>query len=177
MSESSQAVIRSIALTTLTVLFAGIWGNDRPTHPTLAFLPPDQRTFVIALAGPPARDLLISKAASVASTRELRRSMQPRTIPAMSRTISVESGELAISKGTLSGHLSRLPMGLAIGDYRLVDSLGGVGWLHVRGLSNVVEGSVDDATLTTEVNGDRLSIIRVQSAAASTATRETPIRR
>ena len=84
MSEASQAVIRSIALAALSVLFAGVWGNDRPANPTLAFLPADQRTFVIA-APQPSLDAAVSRVASLAAVREVRRETGTKAIPTRPR--------------------------------------------------------------------------------------------
>lgn len=176
MSETSQSLIRALALAAFTAIFAGMWNNDRPTDPTLALrLPADQRSFVcqhvstapvFKLSGSPKTAKSVAKTTPLIPGKTVEVSAPPTQTVGMQqpRTISIEADGLMIPQAELTQHMNQLSLGIAAGDYRIVDSLGGVGWLHVVDGSQMSFTSTAAEMLITEIGDSIVRFIPVQHA-------------
>lgn len=182
MSETSQSVMRAVALVVLTAGFAGVWQNDRPADPSIArYVPADQRTFLLARAGSmptlapdqPAPEPVV--AANAGQSLLCAESTRPESAalgatPSLSRAISLDVSELMITQQELLRHLMQLPLGIAAGEYRIVDPQGGVGWLRVSGeMAPPIEGEARPV-LTTGCEGTAVHFIRVDRFGADALT-------
>jgi len=133
MNEMTQSISRVLALVALTALFAALWANDRPANAMALKSGPIPQGMVIVepewVPVPetePASETLEENVSSLQSP-ELK-----VQFGSQSKSIVIESAQLLIAREVLQSHLNQLPLGISAGDYRIVDSLGGVGWLHVR---------------------------------------------
>ncbi|MEW4490430.1 hypothetical protein AB1L42_20260 [Thalassoglobus sp. JC818] len=162
MVEASQSALRVVLLVTFSLLFAGLWANDRPQE-------------IMAQKEPMhSGSTLIGDDSSMTSMTELVTSLPPlEDIPTMEAeivlTISVETDGLTLSPADVSSHIRQLPIGMASGDYMIVDPHGGVGWLRIRGqVSTTVESSLH----STNVGDVCMRFIRVTPV--QVVSEETP---
>lgn len=169
MTDSSPALTRFVALIAMTAVFAGLWANDGPSRPAVRAAHAS-RTVLAAVS--PAEVTEFRLTAPISTTNS---AVQiGRTV----KTIAIESAHLNLSERELADHVGQLPMGIPAGDYRIVDSQGGVGWLRVRfsepadGVSGIAAAST---LMTTCVGDDEVRFIRVRGT--QTAAIEASITR
>lgn len=160
MLEASHAVSRITALIAFSALFAGAWSLDRSPE-TLA-LRERPRTTPLVRTKPVPRPLV---ATPTSTTFAGRVEVTERRL-----TVSIEDESLQISPDVIERHLSQLPLGIAAGDYRIVDAQGGVGWLRVRG--GMATTGVPQ--LTTTVDEQPMRFIRIATPQVSDAQRRQP---
>ncbi|WP_437205526.1 hypothetical protein [Planctomicrobium sp. SH664] len=153
--EASQSTMRVLALFAATAFFAGLWNGDqqetaRPRPAMAGWIPYAPRD----VSGP---QLAVQDRTDglVAPLMEIRRGAQ-------TRTFSVEPDELSLTSAEISDHLAQLPIGLAAGDYRIVDDRGGVGWLRVRVNATGDVPDRGEGLLTTHSGGTGLKFLRVK---------------
>jgi hypothetical protein len=152
MLETSQPLVRAFALVAATALFAGIWANDRPQ------------------AAPAPRSIATRSRHSALGEKPAAQPASTMTVSlgTVSRTWTIDADALLIPASRFDQHVAQLPVGLPSGDYRIVDSLGGVGWLHVRSQGAVNLPLASSPLLTTLVEGEPVRFIRIVSAAIGT---------
>jgi len=133
MNETTQSISRLLALVAFTALFAGLWANDRPANAMALKTGPIPHGIVVI------EPEWIPVSETELTSAMLDKNVSTPQVPnldvqfgSQSKTITVESAQLLIAREVLQSHLNQLPLGISAGDYRIVDSLGGVGWLHVR---------------------------------------------
>jgi hypothetical protein len=161
MIDAPALISRLLALLAATALFAGMWSADRPVdaialrhgstkHAIVQrepeWIPLEESVRIAA----PVADHVISTALTL-------------NVGAASKTLTVESEGLAITAELLQQHLEQLPLGIPVGDYRIVDSLGGVGWLRVRSAA-AMHRSASTQLLTTSLGGAQVQFIRIAPA-------------
>lgn len=136
MLEGSQALIRIVALACTTIAFAAGWSNDQV--PALAGEPAAQPNpfvqFFNELNGQPAHE---SHARVVVE------------INGICKSFELETTSPHLQGEALREHLAQIPLGIAEGDYQIVDQDGQSGWLRVR--TNMPLTSNQNATLLTTV--------------------------
>lgn len=178
MPSISPVVSRTLALMVCTLLFAGVWSNDRPVAAMAMKTGPIPRGIVeqepewVPVSAP----LIASSAAPVPATPTAGTADLKVSRGSVSKSFRVESSSLLIAEEILQSHLNQLPLGLAVGDYRIVDSLGGVGWLHVRieGAESANAGrSSLPRLLTTTVDDGEMQFIPVKETAISSSPPRT----
>ncbi|MCA8995846.1 MAG: hypothetical protein KDA80_02645 [Planctomycetaceae bacterium] len=159
MTDASPALTRIASLIAMTAIFAGLWANDGPGSSAIASRPSLSEP-VVQIERTSAHDVQLTAISVEGTIKE----------------ISLETENLLVSKESLQNHLNQLPLGLPVGDYRMVDSLGGVGWLRVRISSNsgarLSDGRVDPL-LTTSTEDSQVRFIRVQKQIASSSLPRT----
>lgn len=178
MAETSQSAMRVISLVLFTALFAGAWANDEPREkmaqkelpkPTAIMSQEDVEQDV-----PVQPENVVSHVAQTA----------PKSVPVappleelqpvgigMTMTISVETEGLTLVDETVANHIQRLPLGIANGDYLMVDPLGGVGWLRIRGQQQQDGGEM---MLTTTIGESVVRYLRVTPVNAGTPIPNVP---
>ena len=161
MLESTQPVMRVVALVAFTALFAGLWNGDReawssqpPPAAMAQWVPhvPREMDNEPKLAGITGKHSEPQLASPVLEMR----------IGGVTKSFTIDSGDLALTAEMIPQHLAQLPMGIAGGDYRLVDSRGGVGWLHVRIEGET--GSGPGTQMVSHVDQMELRYLPVQTA-------------
>ncbi|QDT33672.1 hypothetical protein [Thalassoglobus polymorphus] len=172
MVEKSQSVMRVVSLVLFTMIFAGAWANDRPRE-------------VLAQKEMPKPSASISQEADTGATA-LAGAVSERTAPevvvpehvmpkpvleditpsefGMTMSISVETEGLTIKGKTVQQHIQKLPLGIANGDYLMVDPEGGVGWLRIRGQQKPDDRAI---TLSTQIGEATVRYMRVSPVDAS----------
>ncbi len=175
MLEASQTIMRVAALSFFTAMFAGLWANDRPDGSLALKHQPINDPIARILYGehehvPVLQPHKLSKTPlqpvvlSHVSKTEAANKIASVDLRGMSKTFSVEGAELQISTEVLEQHIAQLPLGIAAGDYRIVDSLGGVGWLRVRSSSGI-ETTHSQQALSTTVELQSVQFIRITQTA------------
>lgn len=170
MIETSQSLARLAALIAVTAGFALLWANDQPD----AQLAMKTGPVFQPLAGQP-----LPAESRSRTSRSRTSSVAPRPTAAaiapvrevmlggVAKSFAVEAEGLAISSESLTEHLDQLPLGLAAGDYRIVDPLGGVGWLRIRETPAESRTSRGSEVVTTSAAGGDVRFIRVRVEAVS----------
>lgn len=164
MAETSQSAMRVISLVLFTALFAGAWANDQPRErmaektqpePTAILSQEAQESELSREVMPTVAEVAASStpAVDVPALEELK----PVSV-GMTMTISVETEGLTLVDETVQHHIQRLPLGIANGDYLMVDPLGGVGWLRIRGQQQEDSGEM---ILKTTIEESVVRYIRV----------------
>ena len=159
MLEASQSALRVILLIMFTVLFAGLWANDRPHH-LLAHKQSPKPSLILAeqtdslLLAP--EELAESTSEADIQFPELEEIATDST--SISLSIAFETEGLTLTDQEIQRHLSQLPLGIADGDYMMVDPHGGVGWVRVRGNRQFDQG---ETLLTTSIGEEYVRYIRV----------------
>lgn len=159
MTETSQSLIRLIALVAVTAFFAGLWNNDRPVGVMARKSAP--QTNSLAQQTPQA-----PRSAAPAIPGDTSMTTLQVNIGRLSKTFTVRGDDLGLSPDQLLLHLEQLPLGLPAGNYRIVDSLGGVGWLTVQASGAAASGSPASPLLTTQVQDEAVRFIRIDRATA-----------
>lgn len=176
MTDTSQSVIRIAALVAATVLFAAVWRSDQTGHELALQTSPGSR--VIVRREQPGVRMPTSRPEWQAALVLLDGEGDcPAVIQKDSsgmKLVTARCDGLTLDLITLGTHLRQLPLDIPAGDYRIVDSAGGVGWLRVQ-TDAARAASSRDALLTTRVNSVEVRFIRV--TANSTAVRDSLIRR
>ena len=142
MLETSSSLIRVVALSGFTALFAGTWSHDRP------------REALALKAQPPGNPLVRFMDEEIA-----------RRITSISLTIQAggtdkfyefDLGGLGISPAVAMQHLLQLPSDVGAGEYRIRNAAGGVGRLRVH--MNGTHGTMaaEESILTTRVDNQTL---------------------
>lgn len=182
-----------VCLVAATAMFAGLWANDQPDRILAQKTPPRGNPLVQSPSEKPVptRENAVAVKESVEQEQVFWQPTRPEVrqvsveeiaprieqiakpvyavaLGTMEKTIRVEGEELSIEAAELSKHLMQLPMGIPVGDYRIVDSLGGVGWLRVRTLSLDAELQVSSDLYTTTVDGRDVRFIPVSHVAGPT---------
>jgi len=174
MLQISQSLPRTLALLVCTALFAGLWSNDRPARAMAMKTAPLPRGIVeaepewvpisaavAARASQPETPLISSPVSASSSAR------MEVTLGEHSKHFRLETSDLLIADELLQAHLNQLPLGISPGDYRIVDPLGGVGWLHVRVEGNRFSSrSPAPLLLTTTVDAENVRFISVTGTTA-----------
>ena len=158
--ETSQSVIRVITLVGFTLMFATMWANDRPSE-------------MMARKDPPPSEAVLTQEThglvheSEQVSEGLTNSMQVMTLELdeisiesteMVLSIDIETEGLTLTDEASQAHLRNLPLGIADGDYMMVDPQGGVGWVRVRGQQQV---DSNETLLTTKIGDAEVRYIRV----------------
>jgi len=168
MTETSQSIFRVLALTACIALFAGIWSNDHPQQALAMNTGPIPRGVVEQ------EPEWIPVPESVQHIEVPQNSLPARPKAALeisvgnqNKQFELETGGLLIAAEILEAHINQLPIGIAAGDYRIVDSLGGVGWLHVRTHGKISSSSsrLLPKLLTTTIDNASVQYIRVTEIA------------
>jgi hypothetical protein len=164
------------ALLAFSGLFAGLWSHDGSGANGTAVATVRQGTPgavpVMRQDTPPA-----DPADDATRTREAVRSVSwTVTLGGRQNRFSVETDGLMLSTAVLEKHLGQLPVGLTPGDYRIVDPLGGVGWLRVRGEETALTAS-SPPLLTTSVNENTVHFIRTADTPHNRTASATPRQR
>lgn len=168
MAETSQSAMRVISLVLFTALFAGAWANDQPRERMAEKTQPEPT----AILSQEAQESELSRVAMptevMPNVPELPAASAVVDVPAleelkpvavgMTMTISVETEGLTLVDETVQDHIQRLPLGIANGDYLMVDPLGGVGWLRIRGQQQKDSGEM---ILKTSIDESVVRYIRV----------------
>lgn len=154
---------RILALIVSTGLFAGTWANDHPEgrisqkdlplpkNLAVASILPAEPEWIPIFKPMLEMPVMVSQPAS-----EIRISAGSQQ-----KSFEVDGADLLIADEVLQLHLEQLPLGLPVGKYRIVDELGGVGWLTVESLQSsetarprtprkgapIVSTTVDEATV------------------------------
>lgn len=159
------------------MLFAVAWSQDRPdpqlfaqrslVQPNMCWTPRKQPSFdhisriltdpepvhvaeEIATVVPPA----VPHSTALAAASEV-------SLVAVSQSITLVRDDLHGSLESLMQHVSQLPMGLPSGEYRIVDSHGGTGWLRVRQTAAFPAIARDHDLIVTEADGETLRFIHL----------------
>lgn len=183
MSESSQSITRMLALIAFTAIFAGLWSNDQPVRAMALKNSPIPHGIAggesrqkqlqqgepewVPVTEPRVETQVQTFAASLSATA------RQVSMGSQSKSFTIESADLLIADQILHAHLDQLPLGMAAGNYRIVDSLGGVGWLRVRinGAAGIDAG--ENLILSTTVNEESMRFIRVAETALGIQTHGT----
>jgi len=159
MLETSQSAIRMIALVIFTALFAGLWANDHPDESVaIHFTPIDQPIVESTMA----REGIATHQQQKRVQNETVQASNSSTMIATQKSFVLELDDLQLSKAVIAKHVNQLPFGMETGDYRIVDSLGGVGWLRIR--SSQSREPTGKPMLETTVGATQVRFIRVQTA-------------
>lgn len=180
MAETSQSAMRVIALVLFTMIFAGAWANDQPRE-SMAQKDPPKPTAIISQEEQPVDrsdesdepgDELVSTEAIIKKVvlPELEE-VSPVEV-GMTLTISVETEGLSLKERNIAEHIQQLPLGIANGDYLMVDPQGGVGWLRIRGQQQKDQG---ERQLTTTVESAMVRYVRVTPTDALPAEPKSPM--
>jgi len=170
-----QILVRLFALVAATGVFAGLWANDQPV-PTDDVIALQHLTVRIPLE-PLAEELPVStlqsseedwqtlpteshSSESVTSLSMRPGDPFPDPIPPRTEIRAIHLDQLTISEAELQKHLRLLPETIPAGDYRVIDSFGGVGWLIVRPVDSSVETVAEDGVWTTTLDGITVRFIR-----------------
>lgn len=159
MVEASQSALRVILLVTFTLLFAGLWANDQPNQ-LLVQKQPARSHVVVAeqtdsLVVEPGE--LVETSSNVGMTLPELEDV-PTETASITLNISIETDGLTLSDDEVKEHVRQLPLGIADGDYMMVDPHGGVGWVRVRGNRQFDQG---ETLLTTTIGEKHVRYIRV----------------
>lgn len=177
MSETSQSVMRVVGLITFTMFFAGAWANDQPREqmaqkempkPTAILSKEESQPQESADIAAPEEVVSLPVPPPVELPKPLLDTVQPTRI-GMTMTISVETEGLSIAEKTVQQHIQKLPLGIANGDYLMVDPLGGVGWLRIRGQAQIDRG---EQFLTTQIEDATVRYMRVSPVDAAEPLRK-----
>ncbi|WP_437225737.1 hypothetical protein SH661x_004209 [Planctomicrobium sp. SH661] len=164
MVELQQTITRSLALIAFTAIFAGVWANDQPPRKMAQRTAPIQRG--IAEVEPEWVPVEESESLSVIADSIPSPAPEMRvTLGRQAKSFSVEADGLLIAEVILQAHLDQLPLGLDVGDYRIVDPLGGVGWLYVRVEGETPQKMKSGRMLSTTVGEESVRFIQVGSTA------------
>lgn len=168
MFEMSLLLSRTLALTASIAVFAGIWSNDQPvellarkTVPVPQGLVQAEPEWVPVTEMTPRIsrvDTVSPQASSPQTSEQVALSIG---IGSSVKTFTVDATELLIPEDILQSHLEQLPLGLAVGRYRIVDSLGGVGWLNVRQTGESQRGMASRQLISTSVEEQNVQFIYV----------------
>jgi hypothetical protein len=163
MTDTPAFITRLLALIASTALFAGMWAGDGPAdgmalHHKTGVNSLVQREPEWVPIEEPITHRVAASAATVSPGLTL-------SVSGISKSLTVESDGLAIAPELLQRHVEQLPLGIAAGDYRIVDSQGGVGWLRVRSTSSANGPSDAMRLMTTSIDGAPVQFIRIVPAA------------
>jgi len=161
MVEASQSALRVILLVTFTLLFAGLWANDKPVEMMAQKEPEDSGTAISQQTCEIQTDAEIA----VPQLEEISENHSE-----MMLTVSIESTGLTLSSQELQTHIRQLPLGIIDGDYLIVDPHGGVGWLKIRGQKQYDAG---ESLLTTSIGDSHVRYIRVTLSQIAAETLKT----
>ncbi len=154
--------MRVISLILFTMIFAGAWANDRPReHMAQKELP--KPTAILSQETEEAGSVVVDAIPQHVMPKPVLEEITPTEI-GMTMTISVETEGLTIKGKTVQQHIEKLPLGIANGDYLMVDPEGGVGWLRIRGQQKRDEGLI---TLSTTIDDSIVRYMRVSPVDAS----------
>ncbi len=174
MFDFTQNLVRLVPLIVATGMFAGLWANDQHIAPQIIVSLQDAAKVVetdhhSGFASVPSNlsaDSMENLWQPVKSDSKPLLEILPRSSPAPSppkvvtQICSIDTIHLTISQAALQQHIDLLPDDLPSGDYRIIDSFGGVGWLIVRPVGDAQETIVDDGVWTTTVDGENVRFIR-----------------
>lgn len=154
---------RILALIVSTGLFAGTWANDHPQGLISQKDLPLPKNLAVSHVLPAEPEWIpISKPMLEMPVMVSQPASEIRiSAGSQQKTFEVDGTDLLIADEVLELHLEQLPLGLPVGRYRIVDELGGVGWLTVESTqapdsarsrsprkgSPIVSTTVDDATV------------------------------
>ena len=160
MVEASQSVLRVVVLIVFTLLFAGLWANDKPRE-IMAKHSDAQSGLILTqdsqeLAHDADQHIESRDSVSQLSFNELSE-LSNETVQ-LGLQIEIESTGLTLSNDEIDQHIRKLPMGIADGDYLIVDPQGGVGWIKIRGQHQADQG---ETLLTTRVGANEVRYVRV----------------
>lgn len=138
MLENSQSALRLIALFFFAAFFAGAWANDQPRG-VMAQKDPPPSTTILSQELPTYNIISLTigtqvstqKPAAASGTQLIDHQPEPARHGMM--TITAETRGLKLEYEIVKKHLQQLPIGISNGDYLMVDGLGGIGWLRIRG--------------------------------------------
>ncbi|MBT5017901.1 MAG: hypothetical protein HON04_04095 [Planctomicrobium sp.] len=167
MAETSQSAMRVIGLIFFTMVFAGAWANDRPNE-RMALKEMPKSTEILSKEDETASEVApevkaeeelvaIEVPAPIEIPRPVLEVLDPTAID-MTMTISIESLGLSIADVTIKQHVQELPLGIANGDYLMVDPQGGVGWIRIRGQQQKDTG---ETMLATTIGDEVVRYMRV----------------
>lgn len=166
---------RILALIVSTGLFAGTWANDTPDRVLAQKSVPLPKDLRVAHALPEepewvpiSRPMMETPVMIPEVVSEVRISMGTQQ-----KTFEVDGADLLIAQEVLQLHLDQLPLGLPVGRYRIVDPLGGVGWLTVesgndRGAGTLARTQKQPPLISTIVDDATVQFIRIQNATVTT---------
>lgn len=163
MAESSQSAMRIIALIFFTMLFAGAWANDRPRE-TMAQKELPKPTAILSQEETPGEEILaplpteelVEEVVATDVPQSILEELKPVSL-VKTMTISIETEGLTLHDESVQSHLQRLPLGIANGDYMMINSQGGMGWIRIRGQQR----DAGERLLTTTVNDVTVNYLRV----------------
>ncbi len=187
-SEQQSIIARMAALLVCVFLFGAAWSQDQPDPRLLA-----QRELILPNIGgasppailavtrtraaneqqlePVARALTTAPLTAAVATESATIS-QPLLKPdahveliAISQSMTVVRDDLHGSLETLMQHVSQLPMGLPTGQYRIVDSHGGTGWLKVRQNAAFPTAPLPGGMISTATAEDTMRFIQISQIA------------
>lgn len=167
MAETSQSAMRVIGLIFFTMVFAGAWANDRPNE-RMALKEMPKSTEILSKEDETASEVApevkaeeelvaIEVPAPIEIPRPVLEVLDSTAID-MTMTISIESEGLSIVDATIKQHVQELPLGIANGDYLMVDPQGGVGWIRIRGQQQKDTG---ETMLATTIGNEVVRYMRV----------------
>ncbi|WP_437185447.1 hypothetical protein SH668x_002552 [Planctomicrobium sp. SH668] len=174
MTESSITLIRIFSLLLSTGLFAATWANDQPaTRSKLAKTTRSATTEIVSQspsqnvapqeAGPVSKNLtdIASPQKDLPSGTTIAFEIQ---IGQRVKSIRIEGHELLLSEDDVQAHLEQLPIGLASGNYRIVDSMGGIGWLRVESSVDSPAKQLKQESIKTLVAEQSMQFIYINEA-------------
>lgn len=171
MAETSQSAMRVIGLIFFTMVFAGAWANDRPNErmaqkempkPTAIISKEETAIEVKPVVEAEEELVVIEVPAPIDIPTPVLEVLDPTAI-SMTMTISIESEGLSIADTTIKQHVQELPLGIANGDYLMVDPEGGVGWIRIRGQQQKDTG---ETMLATTIGDEVVRYMRVSAVDA-----------
>lgn len=166
MAEASQSAMRIVGLIFFTMVFAGAWANDQPRErmaqrempkPSAVLTHDDPNVEAQPVVDIDQTAVAIDVPAPVEIPAPVLDVLDPTSLD-MTLTISIESEGLSIAESTIKKHVHELPLGIANGDYLMVDPAGGVGWIRIRGQQ---QRDLGDTLLATTVNDEVVRYLRV----------------